>query len=131
MITRIETRERPVGIVLLENILKAQKKGSPVRPHYPSDGSIAVPSPIAIMSDTRNPEIAKKIYDWFFSDEAQRAIVKGNMYSPLVRISAPVGAISWLEISTKMMKWNPELLSELYEKRDEIKKRFTDVVLRK
>ena len=47
VITRIETRERPVGVVLLENILKAQAKGSPVKAIYPTDGGIPVPSPIA------------------------------------------------------------------------------------
>ena len=36
VITRIETKERPIGIVLLENVLKARSKGSPVRADLPA-----------------------------------------------------------------------------------------------
>ena len=129
VITRIETRERPVGLVLLENILKAKKKGSPVKAVYPKDGVISVPSPIAILADTRHPELSKKIYDWFFTDDAQKAIVHGNMYSPIPRLAPPEGALSWNEVSKMVMKWNPKVLAELYEKREEIKSRFSEMVL--
>jgi iron(III) transport system substrate-binding protein len=128
VINRIETRERPVGIVLLENILKARKKNSPVRPVYPSDGAIPVPSPIALTADSRNPELARKVYDWFFSDEAQRAIVHGSMYSPLARIPAPEGAIPWSELSRKLMKWDARVLEDIYARREAIKARFLEVV---
>jgi iron(III) transport system substrate-binding protein len=129
VINRMETRERPVGVVLLENILKARKKGSPVQAIYPSDGSIPIPSPIAILADSRNPELAKKVYDWFFTVSAQNAIVHAGMYSPLAKIASPVGAKPWSELSKQMMPWSPKILSELYEKREEIKSKFSETVI--
>lgn len=130
VINRMETRERPVGIVLLENILKARKKKSPVVAIYPSDGAIVIPSPIALTSDSRHPELARRVYDWFFTDEAQKAIVRGSMYSPFARLPAPEGAAPWSELSPKLMKWDAQVLNEIYSQRDFIKARFSEVVLK-
>lgn len=129
VITRMETRERPIGIVLLENILKAQAKGSPVRPIYPTDGVIPVPSPIAILKGSQNPELAKKVYDWFFTQAAQTAIVHGGMYSPLANIPSPQNAKPWAEIQKQQITWTPEVLKEIFNTRDQVKAKFSQVVL--
>lgn len=128
VMTRMETKERPIGIVLVENILKNQSKGSPVKAVYPNDGTIPVPSPIAILSSTKNPEGVKKIYDWFFSPKAQQAIVKGGMYSPLPGIASPGNAKEWKDLQSEMMTWNPDLLTELFGARDQVKAKFSEVV---
>ncbi len=130
VINRIETKEKPIGIVLLENILKAWGKGSPVRPIYPTDGIIPVLSPIAILKDSEHPEDAKKVYDWFFTDEAQNAIVKSGMYSMLPGIPAPVNGLPFAEASAKMMPWSGSILDELFQHRDSIKKQFHDLILK-
>lgn len=130
VITRIETKERPIGIVLLENILKAREKGSPVQAVYPSDGAIPVNSPIAILKDTRNPELARKVHDWFFSDEAQKAMVKSGMYSLIPGIPSHPGARPWKEVQGQLLRWSPEIAAELFSKREEIKTRFAETVLR-
>jgi iron(III) transport system substrate-binding protein len=129
VISRMETRERPVGIVLLENILKSARGGSPVRAVYPAEGVVPIPSPIAILKDSGNPELAKKVYDWFFSEAAQRAIVKGDMYSPVDGIPAPEGARPWKDVA-RIAPWNPKLLEELYAGRADVKRKFAEVVLR-
>lgn len=129
VITRIETRERPVGIVLLENILKAQSKGSPVRVIYPNDGVIPVPSPIALLKESSNPEGAKKVYDWFFSKEAQDAMLKSGMYSPVLPKSAPPRAKPWSELEAHSMPWSPQVLDDLYSRREQIKAKFSEIVL--
>lgn len=129
VITRIETKERPVGIVLLENILKAQAKGSPVRPIYPADGVIPVPSYVAILKDSGEPELAKKVYDWFYSAAAQTAMIHSGMYSPLPKSASPENARTWAELQPGLMKWSPELLSEFFGQRDQIKGKFSEVVL--
>jgi iron(III) transport system substrate-binding protein len=130
VINRMETHERPVGMVLLENILKAQKKGSPLQAIYPSDGAIAVPSPIALMADSRNPALARQVYDWFFSQEAQAAIVRGSMYSPLARMPAPEGGRPWSAVSGHLMKWDAQVLAELYSQREQIKNKFNETVIK-
>ncbi len=130
VISRIETRERPVGAVLLENILKARRKGSPVKIVYPSDGAVQVPSPIAILAGTKNPELSKLVYEWFFTDDAQKAIVGGWMYSPVPSIPSPEGAKPWAELAAGgLMKWSPQVLGELFGQRDQIKAKFSEVVL--
>jgi iron(III) transport system substrate-binding protein len=130
VINRMETRERPVGIVLLENILKARARKSPVTAIYPVDGAIAIPSPIALTADSRHPELARRVYDWFFTEEAQRAIVHGSMYSPIARMPAPEGAVPWSELAPKMMKWDAQVADEIFKQRDAIKARFSEVVLK-
>ncbi len=130
VITRMETKERPVGIVLLENVLKAMDKDSPVRPIYPLDGTIPVPSPIAILAATKQPEIARKVYDWFFSPQAQNAIIHGGMYSPLPRIVSPDKARPWADLRRHLTPWTPEVLEQVYQAREAIKTKFTEIVLR-
>jgi iron(III) transport system substrate-binding protein len=129
VITRLETRERTLGIVLLENILKAQAKGSPVRPIYPEDGVIPVSSPIAIMKDSAHPEIAKKIYDWFYSEASQKAMVRSGMYSLIPGIDSHNLAKPIKDLMPRMAKWTPELLKQLYGEREQIKAKFAEIVL--
>jgi len=130
VINRLETKEKVVGIVLLENILKAWGKGSPVRPIYPEDGAIPISSPTAIMKDTDSPEDAKRVYDWFFSDEAQQSIVKCGMYSLLPGTAAPVNALPFEQLKAKMMPWSGDVLLSLYKSRDEIKSKFNETVMK-
>ncbi|MGV7930735.1 MAG: ABC transporter substrate-binding protein [Spirochaetota bacterium] len=130
VITRIETRERPIGMVLLENVLKAWDKGSPVRPVYPADGTIPVLSPIAILRDSRNPEMARLAYDWFFTAQAQEAIVRGSMYSLVESAPSPVHARPYAELKMTMMQWSAEILARMYAERAAIKSKFSETVLR-
>jgi len=129
VIQRMETGERPIGIVLLENILDAQRRGSPIMPVYPTDGNILVPSPIAILSTTKDPELSKQIYDYFLGKTMQEEILAGRMYAPLLPKKAPNGAIPFEEIQRNSFPWNDKLLHELYGQRNEIKKKFMEIVL--
>ncbi len=129
VVSRMETKERPIGMLLLENVLEAKKKNSPVDPVYPKDGVILVPSPMAILKDTSKPELAKQVYDYFLSDDIQKAILRGRMYSPIPGIGDPEGAKPFKEVLTASFEWSPELLEKLYEQREAIKKKFNDTVL--
>lgn len=129
VITRIETGERPVGIVLLESVLKAQSKGSPIKPIYPLDGAIPIPSPIAISKSTKNLELSRKIYDWFFTPEAQNALVTGGMYSPLLQIAHPAGARDWKSLSSQLFEWSPYVAEEILRQRDTIRTRAHEILL--
>ena len=129
VIQRMETGERPVGIVLLENVLEAQKRGSPIVPVYPKDGSVLVPSPIAILAETKQPELVKQIYDYFYSETMQDAVVAGRMYSPAFPKKAPRGAIPFEEIQKNALPWNSAILNDLFKERESLKKKFTEVVL--
>ncbi|MDP2313161.1 MAG: extracellular solute-binding protein [Pseudomonadota bacterium] len=86
VIARMESGERPVGIVLHENLLA---KGLPAT--IPADGAVAVPGPVAIPTDCRAKDAAKQVIDWLYTDEAQALIVAGAMYSPFPELAPPTG----------------------------------------
>src|SRR5690606_32190647 len=92
VLTRLETREREVGVLLLENLLVAQRKGSPTVTVFPEDGAIAVPGPIALTADCRNPVAARAVYDFVLSEAGQAAMVGGDMYGVLPTSPPPQGA---------------------------------------
>jgi iron(III) transport system substrate-binding protein len=128
VLKRIQSGERPVGILLLETLLRAKAGGSSVRILYPADGLIPIPGPIAILKSTKNPTHSKRVYDWFFSSQAQTALVREGMYSPVHGAIRPEGARSWDEIQSKMMKLSPTLLPDMLKDRDLIRAKFSDVV---
>lgn len=130
VVTRIETGERPIGILLLENILKVKKKGSKIAIVYPKEGVVPIASPIAVLKTSRHPEMAKKVYDWFLGEQAQKAIVSGFMYSFHPGAPTPEGGRSLKDLSLKSgMTWNSKVLFELFSQRDAIKSRFSEIVL--
>jgi iron(III) transport system substrate-binding protein len=129
VLNRIETGERPVGILLLENLLKAKEKGSLVDVIYPEDGVLPIPSPIAITAKTAHPELAKKVVDWFFSEEAQREIVKSGMYSALPLDLTPPGGRPWAELKKSALRFDSQLVSELFPAREQTKTKFQSLWL--
>jgi iron(III) transport system substrate-binding protein len=114
---------------LLENILKAQEKGSPVQIIYPEDGVLPIPSPIAITAKTASPDAAKKVYDWFFTSDAQTLMTQSGMYSALPLPLTPPGGKPWKELSTRALPWNPALVAELVSKRESTKSKFQSLWL--
>ena len=132
VLNRVVTGEKDAGIILLENLLqaRAQNKDVPIEIVYPEDGVIPVPSPIAILKATRAPDAARRLYDFFLSDEGQRAIVGGWMYSPVDHIAPPAGARPWQDVySTALLPWTPDYLRQTTRARDDIKRRFNAIVL--
>ncbi len=129
VIQRIETKETPIGIVLLENALQAQKRGAPINIVYPAEGVIPVPSPIAILAQTRNPDLSRQIYDFFSTDEAQAIFLKANVYSPFRKQLAPESAKSFSEIEKTEFGWNANILEEFNRTKEDTKKTFTKLIL--
>ncbi len=131
VLNRLVTGEKEVGIILLENLLKAKADNpeAPIEIIYPADGAILVPSPIAIFKSCAAPDAAKKIYDYLLSQPGQNAIVAGNMYSPYPQVSPPKGAKTYAEISAKpLVTWSNEFLRDTLAQREEIKKKFSEIM---
>lgn len=126
VITRVETGEREIGIVLLENLLKAARKDSPAVPVYPSDGAIAVPGPIALTTDCSNPRAARAVYDFLMSESGQEAMVRGNMYAALPEVAPPVGAPPLSELAVR--PWAPGFLEDVRSRRGPLKDRWAELV---
>ena len=128
VLQRLESGERPIGVILLENLLPRIEQGAPLRVVYPDDGAVPIPSPIAILSSTSGPALAKEVYDAMFSDEVQAAIVAGHMYSPLPGRPAPEGARPWADLV--LAPWDAGFVGWVSERRSEIKQRFREIVRR-
>ncbi len=124
VIRRIESGERPVGILLFEDILRAQEQGVEVRPLCPTGGVLLIPGRLAIMKSTQNHKGAKRVYDWLLSDEAQGIIARKGSYSPFDRIPPPRNARPWKELEASRIRLGPEALAELSGATDDIKRRF-------
>lgn len=129
-LTRIETKERPVGLVLLENVLAIKDKNPAIQEVYPQDGAILVPSPIAILKQTRDPELSKRVADAFFEPEIQGIFVdKGGMYSPIPDFRSPAGAVAFEKVLPTALRCDAQSLNEIFSKRDEIKMKFSKLML--
>ncbi len=122
MQARIETGERPVGILLLENILAARRKGSPIEAVFPSDGAVAVPGPVAIPAGCPNPRAAEAVVDWLLAEEAQTLIARGDMYPVLPGVPPPPGAPPLDTIAVR--PWTAEILADTVKRQAEIKSRW-------
>ncbi|MBQ3365803.1 ABC transporter substrate-binding protein [Succiniclasticum ruminis] len=90
---KLLTGEYMAAVILEENILKLQEtKKEPLAVCYPKEGCIIINSPIGIFKDTKNPEAAKALVDWWLSPEGQKAVTAGWMHSVRGDVNPPNGA---------------------------------------
>lgn len=106
--SKLLTGEYAVAMILEENILKLADAGEPVKVVYPTDGTIVIPSPIAMFKASKNQDASKKIMEWFLTTEGQELVVKGWMHSVREDVTSPKGADALSSfIGTKMeTDWN-------------------------
>ncbi len=97
VLARMESGERPVGMILLENLLL--KPDSPAKAILPADGAVAVSGPVAIAAGCADVHGAERFVAWLISPQAQQAIVAGGMHSPLPALPPPTGAPPLEEIT--------------------------------
>jgi iron(III) transport system substrate-binding protein len=125
---KLLTGEYDIVIILEENILKMAGKGEPVKVVYPEDGTIIIPSPIAIFNTSQNKEAAEAITNWWLSKEGQQAIVKGWMHSVRADVEPPKGAPALKTFMDKAVNadWN-----KLAKNAEQIKETFRARILDK
>ena len=128
VITRIESGEHAVGMVLLENVLIARKAGSPVEFRIPDEGAVLIPGPIAILKKSANPLAARAVYDLMLSEEAQTKIVQGAMHSPFSEVTAPSGAPLVDELLRTHYRWTPKFVTRASDEGPQLRKRFAEVM---
>jgi iron(III) transport system substrate-binding protein len=121
--TRVETGERPVGVLLLENVLSARRRGAPIDPVFPSDGAIAVPGPAAIPAGCPNPSAARAVVDWLLGARGQALLASGDLYPAIPTAAPPRGAPPLAEVPIR--PWTPELTTEIRANQADIKEKWT------
>lgn len=92
VLSRLESREAAVGILLYENIVLARRKGSPVEAVWPAEGAIPVAGHVAILSGRRRRIAAERVEDFLLGSDAQRIIVASGMHGADPAAAPPEGA---------------------------------------
>jgi len=129
VIQKVESGEKKVGIVLLENALASMKRGSPIDVVYPSEGGIVIPSVQVIFKDSPRKDLAEKFGDFVLSDEGQKILISGYMYSSSNKLPAPPDAMPFTMASKGSPEWTPEFTSKIAKASKEIKKKFAALLL--
>lgn len=128
VIRRVQTKERPVGWVLLENALPARAKDPRLEIVYPTDGPVVQNNVLAIL-DKPEAKTAEDVAAWFFGAEGQAAMRESFMYPAIAGEAAPPGAKPLSEVLATAPAWTPALVEEFMKGRDGIKEQFMEIVL--
>lgn len=128
VLRRIQNKERPVGWVLLENILRLQDTDKRIKVVYPEDGVVIQNNVLAITKKNQERKKAEEVAAWLFSDKGQEAVVRSYMYSPIPGFKPPRGAPLFSELQKKAFRWTPEFLKHIVENRETIKEKFTEMM---
>ena len=129
VIQKVESGERKLGIVLLENALAAQKRGSPIEIIYPADGGIPIPSVQLVTKSSPHKAEALKFSAFLLQAEGQTMLKAGYMYSADPNLAPPVGAKPFSEATKGATLWTPEAITKTSEQAKDIKKKFSEIVL--
>lgn len=126
VLQKVEGGEAKVGVVLLENVLAAKARGSPVEEVWPTDGAVIIPGPVAILSSSRNPAAARAFNDVVLSPEGQKVIRElGDMHAVDPRQPGPREnqGVEWL--LTKSAPFDEALLDRGLNDGAALKSRFS------
>ncbi|MCB0378014.1 MAG: extracellular solute-binding protein [Bdellovibrionales bacterium] len=128
VVRRIQSLERPVGWVLLENLLRFQGKDPRLKIVYPADGVVMQNNVLAITKKKKGRKNAERVAEWLFSKPGQEAMVRSYMYSPFEDIAPPKGAPPFKIIKEKAFPWSPDFVNYVVENRETIKEKFTEIM---
>jgi len=121
VLQKIEGGEADVGVLLLENALAAQAKGSPIEVVWPADGAVVIPGDAAIFKTTRNLTGAEAVVDALFSDEGQRLMLGGQMHSVDPRLPGPATERGLDELMAHSRPWSADVERAGVEQSDALK----------
>lgn len=111
VLARMQSGERPVGVILWENLLVVP--GAP-RGVVPAEGAVAIPGLVAIPAGCPHEEAAEDVMDWLLSPEAQAIVVRGGMHSPFPDAPAPAGAPPLAEVP--LLPVSPTFFTDLADR---------------
>jgi iron(III) transport system substrate-binding protein len=115
-------KEFGIAMTLDYMIVGLAKKGAPLTIIWPSDGTISVPSPIAIIKNTKNPAGSKAFVDYVLSKEGQEFLVKQEVIPVRGDVAPPKGQPSASKIKFMPIpyEWAAENAAEIREKFEKI-----------
>lgn len=128
VVRRIQSKERPVGWVLLENLLRFQGKDKRLKVVYPEDGVVLQSNVIAITKKKSAKNMARKFVDYMFGPEGQNAMIRSYMYSPIESYDPPQGAPKFSTLTKKAFAWSSDFVQKTVANRDSIKEKFSQIM---
>ncbi len=129
VIQKVESGEKKIGIVLLENALASIKRGSPIEVIYPEDGSIPIPSMQVVTKTSGQRDVAEKFASFVMTPKVQEMLRKGYMYSVRKEVPPPEGARALTEITKNTTPWTDQNIEEVWKEGQKIKQNFSEIVL--
>jgi len=114
----------PIGVTLDYMVREAISDGAPIGYIYPEDGTVLIPSPIAILKTTKNPDAAKAFVDFLLSKDVQELLVQYGIIPARTDIAPPKGTPSVNDIPKLTIDWT-KFSSQLEEVRD----KFSEIML--
>lgn len=128
VLRRVQSKERPVGWVLLENLLRFKNKDQRLKVIYPTDGTVIHGNIMAITKKSGSRAHVEKVAEWLFSSKGQEAMTRSYMYSPMKNIAAPIGAPEFSTILKNSFPWTQKFIDDVTEKRAELKETYTEIM---
>ena len=128
VLRRIQNGQRPIGWVLLENVLRFQDKDKRLKIVYPKDGVVTNNNIIAISKETKNAELAKKFVDFMYGKIGQQHMIDSYMYSPIPGNPAPKGAPDFSFVMKNSFPWTKDFLAQVRDNRIELKEKYTEIM---
>jgi iron(III) transport system substrate-binding protein len=87
----VASGERAVGISLTLYKYQPEFKDSPMEIVFPSEGAVAVPSPVGILDKSPHPAAAKLFYRFLLSPPAQAVLAESGIYPARNDAPPPAG----------------------------------------
>ncbi|MBI2518902.1 MAG: extracellular solute-binding protein [Bdellovibrio sp.] len=128
VIRRVQSKERPIGIVLLENILRLINTDNRLKIIFPEDGVVLHNNVFALTKKDSDRKTVEKLAEWFFGNQGQEAMVRSFMYSPKKGFNVPAGAPPLDQLTGKAFPFNQDFLNAITQKRNELKEKFTQIM---
>ena len=103
--------EFAVGIAPDPHILAMTNPDAPLKAVFPSDGVLAWPSPVAIITGARHPGNAKKFVDWCLSPAGQKVLMMASPRVPTTAVKPLAGVPSLSDLKVvpyDLRKWGAE-----------------------
>ena len=122
--TALAGKEFGIAMTLDYIVAGLIKKGAPLAIVWPSDGAISVPSPIAIIKGTKNPNGSKAFVDYVLSKEGQEFLVKQDVIPVRGDVKGPAGLPS-----AKQIKFMPIPYEWAADNAPEIREKFEKMML--
>lgn len=128
VVRRLQSKERPVGIVLMENVLRLTKTDPRIKFVVPTDGAVIQSNVLAIVKKDVGAEATKKVADWMFGPEGQKAMARSFMYPSVAGELPPEGAPEFKKLEASAQPWTREFIGETMKSREQIKDQFSKIV---